>query len=122
MRGAPGPRFSYSFDRRPPQPRSIVGRKSVAHQDGSHLGICGLKSNVVFLRIVILDRGFVSNEGNDDIASLRRQLLAHEDIVAGEDARFDHRVTTDPQAEDVPPTPDQITLDSHRVEHVLLGQ
>ncbi len=54
---------------------------------------------------------------------LRGELLAHEDVVAAEDAGLDHRVAGDAEAEHLAPAaarrPRSI---AHRVDDVLLGE
>ena len=46
-----------------------------------------------------LDRGLVFDQGDDDLSRLGIGLLAHDDEVAGQDARVEHALALDAQAE-----------------------
>src|SRR5450432_950 len=87
-----------------------------------HRGVGGLEPDAVALRVVALHRGLVVDHGDDDVAAAVLELLLHEDVVAVEDAVFDHRLALHAQREDLARLADEELVDVHGVLHVLDGE
>ena len=75
---------------------------AVVDDDGIHLGIAGLQPDVAVFLVERLDRRFALHavdHRDDDVSVAGGVLLLHEDVVAVEDARFDHGLSVDRQHE-----------------------
>lgn len=74
------------------------------------------------MSVEVFDGGFIPDEGADNVAAVGGGLFADEDVVAGEDAGFDHGVALDAKAECVAAAADHGSLDANVVEDVFVGE
>ena len=75
-----------------------AGSKTIS----SSVGVLGPEHDLVAPPEEGLDRGLLARDpGDDGVARIGRRLLAHDDVVAVEDAGVDHGVAADPEHEEL---------------------
>src|SRR5215510_9913090 len=93
-----------------------------AHEDRPHVRVRRLEPDHVALGVIPLHGRLTFDHGDDDLARPRGGRLLHEDIITIEDPVFDHRLSDDPEAENLAVATDQDAIDPYRVGRLLDGE
>ncbi len=72
-------------------PYDLADHRGFGSPDRLHRLVLGLQPDVVVFAEEALDRGLLADQGDDDLAVGGIVGRAHDDVVALEDAGFDHR-------------------------------
>ena len=92
------------------------------HVDRLHARVRRLEADAVALGVVALHRRLALDHHHHDVAGVGALALAHEDVVAVEDAVLDHRLADDLEREDLAPVAEQHASRRPRCPRLLLGE